>query len=49
MMPHVDGLELCQSVKTGLGDEAPYYILLTAKARSATSCWRWTPAPTTTS
>jgi DNA-binding response OmpR family regulator len=31
MMPHVDGLELCQSVKTGLGESAPYFILLTAK------------------
>ena len=31
MMPQVDGLELCQSVKTGLGDAAPYFILLTAK------------------
>ncbi len=31
MMPEVDGLELCQSVKTGLGDVAPYFILLTAK------------------
>jgi len=31
MMPHVDGLELCQSIKTGLGDTAPYFILLTAK------------------
>ena len=31
MMPHVDGLELCQSVKTGLGAESPYFILLTAK------------------
>lgn len=31
MMPLVDGLELCQSVKTGLGDAAPYFILLTAK------------------
>jgi len=31
MMPHVDGLELCQSVKTGLGDAAPYFVLLTAK------------------
>ena len=31
MMPHVDGLELCQSVKTGLRDAAPYFILLTAK------------------
>ena len=31
MMPQVDGLELCQSVKTGLGDGAPYFILLTAK------------------
>ncbi len=31
MMPEVDGLELCQSVKTGLGDGAPYFILLTAK------------------
>lgn len=31
MMPQVDGLELCQSVKTGLGDTAPYFILLTAK------------------
>ena len=31
MMPHVDGLELCQSVKTGLKELAPYFILLTAK------------------
>lgn len=31
MMPHVDGLELCQSVKTGLKESAPYFILLTAK------------------
>lgn len=31
MMPHVDGLELCQSVKTGLKAMAPYFILLTAK------------------
>jgi len=31
MMPHVDGLELCQSIKTGLKDTAPYFILLTAK------------------
>jgi DNA-binding response OmpR family regulator len=31
MMPHVDGLELCQSVKTGLRDGSPYFILLTAK------------------
>jgi sigma-B regulation protein RsbU (phosphoserine phosphatase) len=31
MMPQVDGLELCQSVKTGLQDSAPYFILLTAK------------------
>ena len=31
MMPQVDGLELCQSVKTGLKDAAPYFILLTAK------------------
>ena len=31
MMPHVDGLELCQSVKTGLGEASPYFILLTAK------------------
>jgi DNA-binding response OmpR family regulator len=31
MMPHVDGLELCQSVKTGLKEAAPYFILLTAK------------------
>jgi len=31
MMPHVDGLELCQSVKTGLGTGAPYFILLTAR------------------
>ncbi len=30
-MPQVDGLELCQSVKTGLGSGAPYFILLTAK------------------
>ena len=33
MMPHVDGLELCQSVKTGLKDDAPYFILLTAKGQ----------------
>lgn len=25
MMPELDGLELCQSVKTGLGEAAPYY------------------------
>jgi CheY-like chemotaxis protein len=31
MMPEVDGLELCQSVKTGLGEAAPYFLLLTAK------------------
>lgn len=31
MMPQVDGLELCQSVKTGLQETAPYFILLTAK------------------
>ena len=31
MMPEVDGLELCQSVKTGLRETAPYFILLTAK------------------
>lgn len=31
MMPEVDGLELCQSVKTGLKDAAPYFILVTAK------------------
>jgi phosphoserine phosphatase RsbU/P len=31
MMPELDGLELCQSVKTGLGEAAPYFILLTAK------------------
>lgn len=31
MMPHVDGLELCQSIKTGLGDAAPYFVLLTAR------------------
>lgn len=31
MMPQVDGLELCQSVKTGLKETAPYFILLTAK------------------
>ena len=31
MMPQVDGLELCQSVKTGLQEAAPYFILLTAK------------------
>ena len=30
-MPEVDGLELCQSVKTGLREAAPYFILLTAK------------------
>lgn len=31
MMPQVDGLELCQSVKTGLREAAPYFILLTAR------------------
>jgi DNA-binding response OmpR family regulator len=31
MMPEVDGLELCQSIKTGLKEAAPYFILLTAK------------------
>jgi len=31
MMPEVDGLELCQSVKTGLREAAPYFVLLTAK------------------
>ena len=31
MMPEVDGLELCQSVKTGLRENAPYFILLTAR------------------
>ncbi len=31
MMPEVDGLELCQAVKTGLRDAAPYFLLLTAK------------------
>ena len=31
MMPEVDGLELCQSVKTALHEAAPYFILLTAK------------------
>ncbi len=31
MMPQLDGLELCQSVKTGLRENAPYFILLTAK------------------
>jgi CheY-like chemotaxis protein len=31
MMPEVDGLELCQAVKTGLRDAAPYFVLLTAK------------------
>jgi sigma-B regulation protein RsbU (phosphoserine phosphatase) len=31
MMPEVDGLELCQAVKTGLREASPYFILLTAK------------------
>jgi DNA-binding response OmpR family regulator len=31
MMPHVDGLELCRAVKTGLGDAAPYFVLITAR------------------
>jgi len=31
MMPEVDGLELCQSVKAGLREAAPYFMLLTAK------------------
>jgi CheY-like chemotaxis protein len=30
MMPHVDGLELCRAVKTGLGDASPYFVLITA-------------------
>src|SRR5262249_7109532 len=31
MIAHVDGLELCQWVKTGLREASPYFILLTAK------------------
>ncbi len=31
MMPHVDGLELCQSIKVGLKEDAPYFILLSAR------------------
>ncbi len=31
MMPHLDGLELCRAVKTGLGEVAPYFVLLTAR------------------
>jgi DNA-binding response OmpR family regulator len=31
VMPHVDGLELCRAVKTGLGDAAPFFLLLTSK------------------
>ena len=31
MMPHVDGLELCRAVKAGLGEAAPYFVLLTAR------------------
>ena len=31
MMPHVDGLELCRAVKTGLGEAAPYFVLITAR------------------
>ncbi len=31
MMPHVDGIELCRSVKTGLGLDAPYFIMITAR------------------
>jgi DNA-binding response OmpR family regulator len=31
MMPHVDGLELCQAMKTALKEDAPYFILLTAR------------------
>ena len=30
MMPHLDGLELCRAVKTGLGAAAPYFVLITA-------------------
>jgi len=33
MMPHVDGLELCTAIKTGLKENAPYFILLTAKGQ----------------
>ena len=32
MMPEMDGLDLCRSLKTGLGEAAPYVILLTARA-----------------
>lgn len=35
MMPHVDGLELCQAIKTGLRDSAPYFILLSARGEVA--------------
>ena len=31
MMPHVDGLELCRAVKTGFGERAPYFVLITAR------------------
>ena len=31
MMPYVDGLELCQSIKVGLKEAAPYFILLSAR------------------
>jgi DNA-binding response OmpR family regulator len=32
MMPYVDGLELCQAIKTGLGEEAPYFLLVSARS-----------------
>ncbi len=36
-MPHVDGLELCRAVKLGLGEAAPYFVLVTARD-DAESC-----------
>jgi sigma-B regulation protein RsbU (phosphoserine phosphatase) len=48
MMPEVDGLELCQSVKTGLKESAPYFILLTAKGEISSRLLGSRPAPTTT-
>jgi DNA-binding response OmpR family regulator len=33
MMPHVDGLELCQAIKHSFKESSPYFILLTARGQ----------------
>jgi sigma-B regulation protein RsbU (phosphoserine phosphatase) len=35
MMPEMDGLEMCQAVKTGLGEDAPYFIIISARGEAA--------------